>query len=98
MMMKDIRMQNRVPEEAQIARKWKQVRLLAMDVDGVLTDGTLGYDSAGDEQKRFHVADGLGLVVLRLVGIKIAWISGRESLAVERRAAELKIDCLLQGV
>src|SRR5436190_15959707 len=72
-------------------------RLLAMDVDGVLTDGTLGYDSAGIEQKRFHVADGLGLTLMRLSGISTAWISGRSNPAVERRAAELKIDYLVQG-
>ena len=74
-----------------------KVRLLAMDVDGVLTDGTLGY-SERDEIKRFHVADGLGLTALRLMGYEIAWISGRESAAVARRAAELKIPCLLSGV
>jgi 3-deoxy-D-manno-octulosonate 8-phosphate phosphatase (KDO 8-P phosphatase) len=72
-------------------------RLLAMDVDGVLTDGTLGYDSSGSEQKRFHVADGLGLTLLRLSGISTAWISGRSNPAVERRAAELKIDYLVQS-
>src|SRR5262249_42503259 len=73
-----------------------RTHLLAMDVDGVLTDGTLGFDSAGMEQKRFHVADGLGLTLMRLIGIKTAWISGRANLAVERRAAELKIDYLVQ--
>ena len=72
------------------------VRLLAMDVDGVLTDGTLGY-SERDEIKRFHVADGLGLTALRLMGYTTAWISGRESAAVARRAAELKIPYLLAG-
>ena len=73
-----------------------KVRLLAMDVDGVLTDGTLGY-SERDEIKRFHVADGLGLTSLRLMGYTVAWISGRESAAVSRRAAELKIPHLLSG-
>lgn len=74
-----------------------KIRLLAMDVDGVLTDGTLGY-SERDEIKRFHVADGLGLTALRLMGIEIAWVSGRESAAVARRAAELKIAHALSGV
>lgn len=73
------------------------VRLLAMDVDGVLTDGTLGYDSAGSEQKRFHVADGLGLVLMRQAGIEIAWITGRGGAAVERRAQELGVQHLVQG-
>ena len=72
------------------------VRLLAMDVDGVLTDGTLACDSAGGESKRFHVADGLGLTALRVMGCTIAWISGRESAAVTRRAAELHIPYLVE--
>ena len=84
--------------EAGLKQKLASVRLLAMDVDGVLTDGTLGYDSAGSEQKRFHVADGLGLVVIQQVGVKVAWISGRKSASVERRAAELGTICLLQHV
>ncbi len=74
------------------------IRLLAMDVDGVLTDGTLGYSSDGSEVKRFHVHDGLGLTLLLATGIQIAWISGRVSPAVERRARELGVGHLLQGV
>ena len=74
------------------------VELLAMDVDGVLTDGSIGYDDGHDEQKRFHVADGLGLVLMRQAGIRVAWISGRASAAVERRAAELRIPYVLQGI
>jgi len=67
-----------------------------MDVDGVLTDGAIAYSEQG-ETKRFHVADGLGLTALRLMGYTIAWISGRESAAVSRRASELKIPHLLAG-
>ena len=74
-----------------------EIRLLAMDVDGVLTDGTLAYEDSGSESKRFHVADGLGLTALRLSGYEIAWISGRRSPATERRAAELKIAHPLVG-
>ncbi len=73
-------------------------RLLAMDVDGVLTDGTIVYDTQGGEQKRFHVADGLGLVLLRLQGIEVAWITGRSSTLVERRARELGVTQVVQGV
>lgn len=68
-----------------------------MDVDGVLTDGSILYDSAGNEQKRFHVGDGLGLTLLHLCGIRLAWISGRANPAIVRRSAELKIDHVLQG-
>jgi 3-deoxy-D-manno-octulosonate 8-phosphate phosphatase (KDO 8-P phosphatase) len=74
------------------------IRLLAMDVDGVLTDGTLGYSSDGGETKRFHVHDGLGLTLLASLGIQIAWISGRANPAVERRARELGVGLMLQGV
>ncbi len=75
-----------------------QIRLLAMDVDGVLTDGTLGYSSDGSEMKRFHVHDGLGLTLIASFGIQVAWISGRTNPAVERRARELGVQHLLQGV
>ena len=74
------------------------IRLLAMDVDGVLTDGTIGYSSDGREDKRFHVHDGLGLTLLAAAGVNVAWISGRVSAAVERRATELGVGHLLQGV
>jgi len=82
------------PLHAALAR----IRLLAMDVDGVLTDGTLGYSSDGSETKRFHVHDGLGLTLLAMLGVQIAWISGRIHPAVERRAGELGVKHLLQGV
>ncbi len=75
-----------------------RIRLLAMDVDGVLTDGTLAYSSDGSETKRFHVHDGLGLTLIASLGIRIVWISGRANPAVERRARELGIDALLEGV
>ena len=75
-----------------------RIRLLALDVDGVLTDGGVYYDSNGVESKRFQIHDGLGIVVARLAGLRIAWITGRTSPIVERRAAELGVDSLLQGV
>ena len=75
-----------------------RVRLLAMDVDGVLTDGMIAYDTQGGEQKRFHVADGLGLVLLRLQGVEVVWITGRSSALVERRARELGVTQVVQGV
>jgi 3-deoxy-D-manno-octulosonate 8-phosphate phosphatase (KDO 8-P phosphatase) len=76
----------------------KSVRLLAMDVDGVLTDGTLGFDDQGREQKHFHVADGMGMTAIRIAGISVAWLSGRMSAAVTARAADLQISCVLQGM
>ena len=68
-----------------------------MDVDGILTDGTVVIHSDGTEAKAFSVLDGLGLVRCRAAGIELAWISGRASLATGVRADELKISHLLQG-
>lgn len=76
---------------------WARIRLFAMDVDGVLTDGTVLIASDGTEGKRFSIIDGLGLTRLRDLGLELAWISGRESLATTVRAAELKIPHVIQG-
>lgn len=76
---------------------WGDIELFAMDVDGVLTDGSLYVSSDGSETKRFSIIDGLGLVMLREAGVKIAWISGRGSEATDRRAEELKVDFVIQG-
>lgn len=75
--------------------KLQKIRLLLCDVDGVLTDGGV-YMGTGIELKRFHVWDGLGLRMLSREGIKIGWISNRESPATTQRARELKIDFLYQ--
>ncbi len=77
--------------------RWASIQLFAMDVDGVLTDGTIFVSSDGSETKGFSVLDGMGLSRLRQAGIAVAWISGRESGATTRRAAELKIAHLVQG-
>lgn len=73
------------------------IRLLVLDVDGVLTDGRLWYTAAGEELKGFHVRDGLGIKSLIAAGVAVAIISGRTSGAVERRAAELGIRHVVQG-
>lgn len=72
------------------------VKLFLCDVDGILTD-TAVYIGLEQEIKRFHIRDGLGLVMLRKEGIKVGWISNRPSAATTRRAEELKIDFLEQG-
>jgi len=74
------------------------VRLLVLDVDGVLTDGRLYYGPRGEVQKVFHVRDGLGLKLLAAAGITIAVISGRRSGMTGRRCRELGVRHLLQGV
>jgi 3-deoxy-D-manno-octulosonate 8-phosphate phosphatase (KDO 8-P phosphatase) len=76
---------------------WARVRLFAMDVDGVLTDGTVIISSDGTESKKFAIIDGLGLKLLHEQGLELAWISGRVSGATTLRAAELKIAHVVQG-
>lgn len=77
--------------------EWARVQLFAMDVDGILTDGTVHISSDGTETKQFSILDGLGLIRLRQAGILTAWISGRGSGATTARATELKIPYLIQG-
>jgi 3-deoxy-D-manno-octulosonate 8-phosphate phosphatase (KDO 8-P phosphatase) len=75
-----------------------RIRLLVLDVDGVLTDGRLEYGAAGEETKRFFVQDGLALVAARRAGLSVAVISGRASAAVTRRLSELGISEVHQGI
>lgn len=74
------------------------VRLLVLDVDGVLTDGRLYFSARGEEMKSFHVRDGAGIVAVRRAGVQIAVISGRESKAVDHRMQELGVMLVRQGV
>jgi 3-deoxy-D-manno-octulosonate 8-phosphate phosphatase (KDO 8-P phosphatase) len=69
-----------------------------MDVDGTLTDGTLTYTAEGTELKSFHAKDGAGIKLLRGAGITPAIVSGRSSLPTARRAIELGIDEVHQGI
>lgn len=73
------------------------IRLLLLDVDGVLSDGSIVYDSDGRESKRFHIHDGLGIKLLQQYNIQVGIITGRVSPMVERRARELGIELLIQG-
>ena len=75
-----------------------QVRLLITDVDGVMTDGGIIIDNQGNELKCFHVRDGHGIKLLLRAGIGVVIVTGRESEAVSRRAAELGIIEVYQGV
>jgi 3-deoxy-D-manno-octulosonate 8-phosphate phosphatase (KDO 8-P phosphatase) len=77
--------------------KARSVELLLLDVDGVLTDGTLTYTHDGGENKRFHTQDGFGLRMLREQGILLGLITARTSVAVTRRAADLGIQHVVQG-
>ena len=75
----------------------KQVKLLLLDVDGVLTDGNLIYSSTGEETKRFNTQDGLGIRLLQESGVEVGIITARTSEVVARRAEELKCTHLYQG-
>ncbi|HEY5674957.1 MAG TPA: HAD-IIIA family hydrolase [Malonomonas sp.] len=77
--------------------KLAKIKLLLLDVDGVLTDGRIIYDSEGNELKAFDVKDGHGMKMLQRAGIEIGIITGRSSQVVIRRAAELGIAILYQG-
>lgn len=73
------------------------IRLLALDVDGVLTDGSIYYGNAGEELKAFNIKDGLGIKLLQSAGVTVAIITGRQSDIVQRRASELGISEIIQG-
>ncbi|MDE2343234.1 MAG: hypothetical protein KGL63_07555 [Betaproteobacteria bacterium] len=84
-----------IPEE--LALRAKSIRFAAFDVDGVMTNGALTFDSEGRECKSFHVRDGLGLKLMQQAGITLAIITGRNSPIVEARARELGIRHIIQG-
>ena len=82
----------------QVKARAKAIRLLLLDVDGVLTDGRIIYDADGRESKAFHIQDGYGINRLRASGCLVGFLSGRASAAVERRAKELDVTIVHQGV
>jgi 3-deoxy-D-manno-octulosonate 8-phosphate phosphatase (KDO 8-P phosphatase) len=75
-----------------------RIKMIIMDVDGTLTDGTLSVLPDGEEVKSYHVRDGLGILLAHLVGFKTAIITGKTSRALEKRAERLGIDELHQGI
>ena len=81
-----------------MVRKVNEIKLIVLDVDGVLTDGKLYIGSDGEEYKSFHTQDGMGISLAHYSGIKFAIITGRKSMAVSKRAEELNIDFVYQGI
>lgn len=73
------------------------IRLLALDVDGVLTDGRVWFGSDGEQLKPFHTQDGLGIKLLLEHGISVALVTGRISAMVDYRAQQLGIPHVIQG-
>lgn len=81
----------------QVITKAKKIKLLILDVDGVLTDGKLLFDGQGREYKSFHARDGHGIKLLRQTGVEVAVISGRKSNSVTLRMKDLGIEYVYQG-
>jgi len=86
-----------------MARKsWKErakkVRLLLLDVDGVMTDGRLGFDGQGREFKFFYARDGIGIKLLQQAGVRVGILSGRRAKVVALRAKELGISLIRQKI
>jgi 3-deoxy-D-manno-octulosonate 8-phosphate phosphatase (KDO 8-P phosphatase) len=81
-----------------VLKKASQIKALIFDVDGVLTNGRIIYNEEGKETKQFNVKDGLIIGYLKKARIVVGAISGRESAAVSKRAAELKLDFCHQGI
>jgi len=81
----------------QILAQARQLKLLILDVDGVLTDGRLFFDDQGKEYKCFHARDGHGIKLLRQTGVEVAIISGRKSNSVALRMKSLGIEYVYQG-
>ncbi|MBT5387551.1 MAG: HAD-IIIA family hydrolase [Porticoccaceae bacterium] len=75
----------------------KKIKLLLLDVDGVLTDGRLYYGNSGEEMKAFNIQDGLGIKLLQKAGVQVGIITGRVSALLQRRADELSISPVVQG-
>jgi len=90
-------MRNKAPN-ASVRDKIMKVKLLILDVDGVLTDGQIVYDSDGRESRSFDAQDGIGILLLRAAGIKTIMITIKPSKAVEYRARDLKVEEVYQGV
>lgn len=81
-----------------LATRCRALKLVLTDVDGVMTDGTLLLLPDGSEAKAFHIRDGLGIVIAHHAGLRTGLLSGRSSPSVARRASELKMAIVRQGV
>ncbi|MEA3251263.1 MAG: HAD-IIIA family hydrolase [Pseudomonadota bacterium] len=86
-----------MPHSPALIERARHIRLLVLDVDGVMTDGQLYFQADGQETKAFSTQDGQGIKLLRHAGIEVAIITGRESPMVARRAAALGIEHVFQG-
>jgi len=81
-----------------VLQKAKNIKLLLLDVDGVLTDGRIIYDSHGRDMKFFDVHDGLGVYVLKKAGIKTILITAKGSLAIKPRAKDMEVEAVFENI
>lgn len=81
-----------------VLQRVQQLRLMAFDIDGIMTDGRLYMTESGEEMKAFHTLDGQGLKLLMASGVEVALLTARRSSIVERRSNELGIRMLRQGL
>ena len=84
-------------QQRQLRSKLKKIKLLLLDVDGVMTDGGVYLAESGDRFKKFHIHDGYGIVKAQRLGLKVGIITGGNSKMVQRRAEELGITEVYQN-
>jgi 3-deoxy-D-manno-octulosonate 8-phosphate phosphatase (KDO 8-P phosphatase) len=82
----------------ELNHKAKKIKLLLLDVDGVLTDGRIIYDSRGQDMKFFDVHDGLGVYLLKRAGIPTVLITAKGSRAIKPRARDMRVDMVLENI
>ena len=83
---------------AEVAQKLSKIKLVVFDVDGTITDGGIYLDRQENELKKFNGKDGMGIALLHYAGIHTALITGRDSPLTQRRAKEIKIEHVIQGI
>lgn len=84
-------------DAATLVERARRIRLVLLDVDGVLTDGRLAFDGDAEAGVSFHIHDGLGLKLAQLAALEVGLLSGRSSRAVQRRASDLGLDHVVLG-
>jgi 3-deoxy-D-manno-octulosonate 8-phosphate phosphatase (KDO 8-P phosphatase) len=84
--------------EKMTANRLKQIRMVLLDVDGVLTSGEIMYSDSGEQTKIFHVKDGLGIRLLKEAGIKVGIVTGRKGNALQHRCDNLGLDLVFDGI
>lgn len=85
-------------KSSEFERRCRKIRVVIADIDGVLTDGGMYYSETGDELKKFNVRDGVGVVLMRLAGLKVGAMTGENIKLVKRRLRKIGIDFFFTGV